>query len=250
MLTIKAFKLYCIKAETKKANEIHEYFIKLEELLQQIIQEESDELKKQLEQVKEEFVIMEDTNKKKINTIVSKEKEQFLLREFGTIGSIIYIVKVKTYENGKYVIKIGESRKGILMRYNEHKSNYDEILLLDCFMVKKSKEFENFLHNHALVKFNKVTNLKDHENERELFLIGHDLSYKTLLHIINTNIKIYDEFNEYELNKLKMENEILQKLLYPLNNQSIYDSNIDIQNLLNGQNQMLKYIQNLETSNM
>ena len=30
MLNIKTFKLFCIKAGTKKANEIHEYFIKLE----------------------------------------------------------------------------------------------------------------------------------------------------------------------------------------------------------------------------
>jgi phage anti-repressor protein len=54
MLTIKTFKLFCIKAGTKKANEIHEYFIKLEELLQQLVQEESDELKQQLQTVTEE----------------------------------------------------------------------------------------------------------------------------------------------------------------------------------------------------
>lgn len=33
MLTIKTFKLFCIKAETAKAKEIHEYFVKLEEIL-------------------------------------------------------------------------------------------------------------------------------------------------------------------------------------------------------------------------
>ena len=42
MMTIKTFKLFCIKAETKKAKEIHEYFVKLEEILQQTIQEESN----------------------------------------------------------------------------------------------------------------------------------------------------------------------------------------------------------------
>ena len=49
MLNIKTFKLFCIKADTKKAQEIHEYFIKLEELMQTIVQEESDELKLQLD---------------------------------------------------------------------------------------------------------------------------------------------------------------------------------------------------------
>jgi hypothetical protein len=33
MLTIKAFKSFCLKAGTKKANEVHDYFMKLEEIL-------------------------------------------------------------------------------------------------------------------------------------------------------------------------------------------------------------------------
>lgn len=49
MLTIRTFKLFCLKAGTKKAEQIHEYYIKLEETLQEIVQEESDELKLQLE---------------------------------------------------------------------------------------------------------------------------------------------------------------------------------------------------------
>jgi phage anti-repressor protein len=48
MLNIKTFKLFCLKSGTKKAHEIHEYFIKLEEMLQDVIHEESQELKLQL----------------------------------------------------------------------------------------------------------------------------------------------------------------------------------------------------------
>jgi hypothetical protein len=33
MLTIKAFKSFCLKAGTKKADEVHDYFIKLEEIV-------------------------------------------------------------------------------------------------------------------------------------------------------------------------------------------------------------------------
>ena len=50
MLSISTFKLFCLKAGTKKADQIHDYYIKLEEILQEIIQEESNELKLQLEQ--------------------------------------------------------------------------------------------------------------------------------------------------------------------------------------------------------
>jgi phage anti-repressor protein len=134
MLTIKTFKLFCIKAETAKAKEIHEYFIKLEEILQQTIQEESNELKLQLEQAKNEIVQIEETNKKELDEKVLREREKMLLREYGNIGSLFYIVKVKSNSDGTYIVKIGESRRGIQDRYNEHKSKYEETLLLDCFL--------------------------------------------------------------------------------------------------------------------
>ena len=36
-LNIKTFKSLCLKAQTKKADEIHEYYIKLEELIQEVL---------------------------------------------------------------------------------------------------------------------------------------------------------------------------------------------------------------------
>ena len=117
------------------------------------------------------------------------EREKILLKEYATIGSIVYIIKVKTFENKQYIIKLGESRRGVIDRYKEHKSKYEECLLLDCFCVNKSKDFESFLHNHETIRGNRVTDLKGHESELELFLIGKVLSYKTLLDIINNNVK-------------------------------------------------------------
>jgi molybdenum-dependent DNA-binding transcriptional regulator ModE len=50
MLNIKTFKSLCLKAGTKKADEIHDYYLKMEEIIHKVVQEESDELKLQLEQ--------------------------------------------------------------------------------------------------------------------------------------------------------------------------------------------------------
>jgi hypothetical protein len=50
-LNIKTFKLFCIKAETKKANEIHEYFMKLEEIIQETINDETNQLRLQLQEI-------------------------------------------------------------------------------------------------------------------------------------------------------------------------------------------------------
>jgi prophage antirepressor-like protein len=181
------------------------------------------------------------------------EKEQFLLREYATIGSIVYIIKVKSYENGEYVIKIGESRRGVQLRYNEHKTKYEECLLLDCFLVKKSKDFENYLHSHENIKYTKVTTLANHENERELFLIGKGLAYSTLLHIITSNINQFNEYTENDFEKLHLENEMLKQLIMgntcPMQqNQNTSDS-ICMQENITNQKMILEKIQNLEKTN-
>jgi len=59
MMNIKTFKKMCLKANTSKANEIHEYYIKLEETLHEIIDEESNELRLQLE-MKDEIIQQKD----------------------------------------------------------------------------------------------------------------------------------------------------------------------------------------------
>jgi len=177
------------------------------------MQKEIDKKQEELEKTKDEMASLKDTKKKEYETKLEKEKvlerEKILLKEYDAACSIVYIIRVKTLEHvGKYIIKIGESRRGISGRYNEHKSKYDECVLLDCFCVHRSKDFENFIHNHESVRLNRVTDLKNHEKEQELFLIGRNLSYQTLLQIITSNMKNFNEVNnsslELEIEKLKL----------------------------------------------
>ena len=200
------------------------------------------ELEKQLDQAKNEIIKIEETNKNEMNTKVQREREQILLREFGTAGSIVYLIRVKSFDDGTYVIKIGESRIGAKARYDECKTKHGDILLLDCFAVKRCKEFENFLHHHEQIKFNNVTDLQGHEADRELFLVGKKLTYKTVLHTIKTNIKQFDNITETELDKLRTENETLRQVIQQSNNPHQLAKNDTIQ-------EILKMIQNLEKSN-
>jgi len=203
MLNVDTFKKFCLKAETKKADEIHDYFIKLETIMFEIANEECHELTQQLKKI-------ETAKNKEIEEKLIKQKEldneKFLLKQFNNAGNMVYIIKVKTFENGTYVVKIGESRIGITGRYNEHKSKYEECILLDCFSVNKSKDFEHFLHSHNIIKPNIVKNLPNHTSENELFLIGSNLTYKLLSKIVNDNI---DNYN-YKVNELLLEIENLK----------------------------------------
>ncbi len=241
MLNIKTFKLFCIKAGTKKADEIHEYFIKLEEILQEVLIEEGNELKQQILKI-------EDKQKQEYDAKLAKQKflerEKILMQEYATSGALFYIMKVKTFENGQYIIKIGESRKGVLGRYNEHKTKYDECLLLDCFAVNRSRDFETFMKEHDSIRRNRVTDLPGHETELELFLIGKNLSYPALLDIINNNIKY---FNNNDTHKLELE---IQQLKLMLEMKTSNNDNVLIHELLQNVKQLSCKIDNLETMNL
>ena len=64
------------------------------------------------------------------------------------------------------------------------------------------------MHTHDQIRPSKVTNLKGHESENELFLIGKNLSYQTVVQLIDANISSFEySFAEYE--RLKSENERL-----------------------------------------
>ena len=208
------------------------------------------DLQQQLEQSKVEIIQIEDKKKKEYEQQLAKEKilerEKVLLKEFETIGAIFYIIKVKTLENGQYIVKVGESRIGILARYKEHKYKYEECLLLDCFLVNKSKDFETFIKENEYIRPSKVTDLPGHLTEQELFLIGKNLSYKTLLNLVNNNKKYFND-NNNEVKKLELELEIL-KIKENLTTQSNNDNEI-LKELLKIVNTLNSKITNLEKTN-
>jgi len=237
MLNVETFKKFCLKAGTAKADEIHDYFIKLENIMFEITKEESEELKKQVLQ-------LENKNKETEKKIIKQKEidnEKFLLKEYATSGPLVYIIKVKTFENGTYIVKIGESRKGVQSRYNEHKGKYDECLLLHCLQVDKSKDFEQFLHSHQIIKSTNVKNLTGHESEKELFLIGTTLTIQMVIKVINDNI---DNYN-YKVRELLLE---IENLKLKNNGQTINNDNEMLKELIQTNKLLTNKVSSLETS--
>lgn len=242
MLNVDTFKNICMITKTDKAKEIRKYYVKLENIFNKLINEEHKQHQLEVQQKDQKLIKQQEEYNTTINKLQKEkalERHHILLKEYAYIGSIVYIIRVKTYEDGTYVIKIGESRRGVLDRFNEHRTKYEEAVILDCFIVNKSRDFEIFLHNHKDIKKNKVKDLLNHENDKELFLIGKDLSYTVLLQIIEQNIKYYNDINlEYEKSKLQIETSELEikKLKYAedllkntdINNINRIDNNIKL----------------------
>jgi prophage antirepressor-like protein len=203
------------------------------------------DLQKQLEKQKQEMELLEENKNKEAEDKLIKQKEldneKFLLKEYAMSGPLIYVIRVKTFENGTYIVKIGESRKGIQSRYNEHKSKYDECLLLNCFQVDKSNEFEAFLHTHQLIQPTNVKNLQGHESERELFLIGTTLTIQTVIKIINDNI---DNYN-YKVRDLLLE---IENLKLKNSGQTINNDNEMLKELIQTNKLLTNKVSSLENS--
>ena len=136
MLNINTFKKFCLKADTKKADEVHDYYIKLEELLQETINEESTELKLQLSNKEEEKNKLEEEHKKSIDEIEKLNKQLHKRYEPRIITDEKFVLYLLiAYINGKTIYIIGKTvditkryrsyrLKGILMHEEDIKLVY------------------------------------------------------------------------------------------------------------------------------
>ncbi len=235
MLNIQTFKRFCMKAETKKADEIHDYFIKLEKILHQTVDEQSKEFSNQIKSIEIKTIKTIETN-----------NHDLLLNKFNSSGPVVYLIKVKTLDGKSFILKIGESGKGIGGRYDEHKSSYEECIILDCFSVNQSKQFESFLHSHPEIKPLLYKKLKGHENEKELFFIENEIVYNKIVKIIKDNINSYKDNGNLvaEIEKLKLENENLK-----LANNMKTPDNIYLKELIEQNKKILEKFDNLEKKN-
>jgi len=220
MLNIDTFKKFCLKLGTKKADEIHNYFIKLEQALQEIFLEESNELKLQLEQTKLQL-----ENHKK-NTEIEKQDllEKTLLEQFPINTQCIYYGLIDNKTLGKAprlhnedLIKFGQSNN-LSERVKSHKKNFMNFRLIAAFKVKNKIEIENAIKKHSILKerIRSVTvekpNFED-ENYREL--LSYDNKEFTIEKIHGYIIEIIKE-NEYNIenyNKLIEKNNYLENVL-------------------------------------
>ena len=156
MLNIKTFKKICLKANTSKANEIHEYYIKLEETLHKLIDEESNELRLQIQQkdiaLEEQDALLEFHEEE--NT---RQSNRIKLLEIKTAK------KTERKERGKNVVYIVT---------NEYISR-DRI-----FMVGKTIELKDRLSQYNKSCEHEVVYFRECNNAKQMGLIEETILYK------------------------------------------------------------------------
>ena len=215
MLNVETFKKFCLKAGTKKADEVHDYFMKLEELIQIVIQEDCNELKLQLE------------NKSKQLNNVEKEKEELkentLLEQFPINTQCIYIGLIDNKTLGKpnskmykeTVIKFGQSNN-LNERVKSHKKTYENFRLYNAFKVKNKIEIENCIKKHATLKNRlRIVTIDDIAHRELIALDEEEFTLDKVEELIKEIIK-ENEYNIENYNLLLKKNDELQNEIYKL----------------------------------
>lgn len=214
MLNIKTFKLFCLLAETQKAKQIHNYFIKLEELLQDVLEEEATELKIKLQQ-KENIIleIKQTAKEEKIKLEQEKIKgiEKAIISQFPVNTECIYFGTIdNTNEQQEKLIKFGHTND-LSVRVQYHHKHYNNFNLINAFKVQNKVEIENLIKTDQKIKKQIRTIQVNGKNKTEIIAYNDgnftiDKLTKYIKDIIQLKMYSIENFN-----KLMKRNEELEK---------------------------------------
>ena len=203
MLNVATFKRFCLKAGTKKADEIHDYYIKLEETLHEVVQEESTELKTQLEQ---KTILLEKTEK-----TAEKIREKTLVEQFGRNTQCVYYGSIDNVsDTNERLLKFGNSNN-LAARVSQHKETYSNFRLLNAFKVDNKLQVENEMKEHPLFAERQRTITIKSKNYIELLSMS-GITF-TILDKTIRDIILSSECNPENFKKLMEENKRLKKVI-------------------------------------
>ena len=188
-LNIRTFKKYCLKSNTDKSNEIHDYYIKLEEILQDILLEQTDELKLQLEQKEALIEFQEEENikqSKRIKLLEIKSSKKMERTEQGK--NVIYLVTNEYLEKDRiFVIGKAISLANRLSQYNknaEHKVVYHR----ECNNAKQMSLIEEIIL-YKLDKYRERAN-------RDRFILPDDREISLFIKVVNDACDWFNDIDE------------------------------------------------------
>ena len=205
-LTIRCFKSLCLKAQTFKASEIHDYYMKMEETLHQILDTETSELRAQLEQatitLNQATITLTQEKKRAIQkTLISQFPVNTECIYFGTIDN--------TNAENEKLIKFGHTNN-LATRVADHHKKYTNFILAAAFRVHNKVEIENYIKDHPKIKRQLRTIEVAGKNKTEI--IAYDNTNFTIARLTKHVEDIIHArmYNVENFNKLLQRNEELE----------------------------------------
>lgn len=190
LLNVETFKKFCLKADTRKADEIHDYYIKLEQIIQDTINEEKEELKVQLQNS-----LQSSEHEKK------KAVEQTLINQFPINTECIYLGTIdNTNNNGEKLIKFGHTNN-LNIRVMDHRNKYNNFILVEAYKVQNKVEIENLIKIHPKIK-KQIRNIIANDKTKTEIIAYNETNFtidnlkKYIKEIINSRTYNIEKFNQ------------------------------------------------------
>ena len=193
LVNVNTFKKLSLKSNTKKADEIHDYYIKLEETYQETMSEESHELRMQLEQ-KDQLLIEQ---KKQLKNLENKPD----MCGFSNSIGYNYLI-ADTSKPGHYKTGCATNTQDRLSGLNCGSSTKSLEILVH--FKSNNKEFSEKLIHNALRQFR-----LNHQRLNEWFYLKDDFELAYAIKIMKECIDFANKYNLNDYNDFKESNKDL-----------------------------------------
>ena len=196
MLNINTFKKLCLKANTENADKIHDYYIKLEMVYNELMKEQLEQKEKQIEEQQKTIEFLE--NRPDTEGFSVKKGYVYLIKDTSSIGS--------------YKIGLAENPDGRLTTLNVSSSN-KSLKMLTMFKSNNMKYAEKLIH--ILLEPFRI------KKRAEWFFFSNDLELNYAINVIKTGIEIVDKCSFIDYISFKNYAENLQDKLNSINEKNI-----------------------------
>jgi hypothetical protein len=182
LLTSNCFKKLCLKSDTDKADQIHDYYLKLERITQGYINKNKEE-----------------NDLKKINEAAEKardlENERHLIENSKGVSGVYWMI-----DKSLKLCKFGSSND-IAFRIGQHKNaNFDNFILDNTMSCLKYRDLENKIKSYRNTKFRTHIEIIAYTDYSQI-----EHMYKVISK--ENKLLTYDESNELEKIKLESKKE-------------------------------------------
>jgi predicted nuclease with TOPRIM domain len=194
LMTVRTFKRLCLKAGTSKADEVHEYYLNMERMLQDVVAEECADLSAQMKRKDAEMRAATEklavaTDKlERFSTKAEREKqllrEKTLLEQFpDNVQCVYYGTVLDRGEADETLVKFGCSNK-LRVRTKAHHHAFAQFALAGAFRVENKLMVENALKAHPVLEARRRTAVVRGALQTELWCVD-GLSFDELDKIIH-----------------------------------------------------------------
>jgi phage anti-repressor protein len=178
LLNIETFKGLCMLAGTEKSKEVRMYYLKLEEVLQEVILEESKELQDQLQEKIEKIQMLE--NKPEMEGFYSKSGYIYLIKDTASLGA--------------YKVGLGENPDRRLITLNVS-SSQKSLKMIKMFKSNNMRYAEKMIH--ILLEPFRI------KRRNEWFFLSDNTELNYVIHTIKNSIEYTDKYNFVDYNSFR-----------------------------------------------